>query len=132
MVAADALQDLARKYLADARVLQRAERYDAAIYLGGYAIELALKARICYTLNWLGYPDSNSEFQHYQSFRTHNLDVLLALSGIKTFILTNYLAAWSRVAQWTPQMRYNRQVPTRSETAEQFIRDLDTLLEVIL
>lgn len=132
MVAADTLQDLARTYLADARVLQRAKRYDAAIYLGGYAVELALKARICYTLNWLGYPDSNSEFQHYQSFRTHNLEVLLALSGIKTAILANHLASWSRVALWTPQMRYNRQTFTRPEDAEQFIRGLDTLLEVIL
>jgi len=132
MVAADTLQDLARKHLADARVLQRAQRYDAAIYLGGYAVELALKARICYTLNWLGYPDSNSEFQHYQSFRTHNLEVLLALSGIKTSILANHLASWSHVAQWTPQMRYNRPVPTRPEDAEQFVHSLDVLLEVIL
>lgn len=97
MVAADTLRDLAQKHLADARVLQDAERYDAAIYLGGYAIELALKARICYTLNWLGYPDSNSEFQHYQSFRTHNLEVLLSLSGIAASVKLLYQAEWSLI-----------------------------------
>ena len=38
--------------LDDAQSLFNAERYDGVVYLCGYAVELALKARICETLNW--------------------------------------------------------------------------------
>lgn len=132
MVAADTLQDLARKHLADARVLQHAKRYDAAIYLGGYAVELALKARICYTLNWLGYPDSNSEFQHYQSFRTHNLEVLLALSGIEASVKLLYQAEWSLITTtWHPRLRYHLHTPNAEDVAMLF-EAIERLLQVIL
>jgi hypothetical protein len=53
------------------------------MYLCGYAIELSLKARICRTLKWVGYPDTAREFENYKSFKTHDVDVLLRLSGIE-------------------------------------------------
>ncbi len=56
-------------------------RYDGAVYLAGYTVELALKARICEVLNWSGYPATSKEFDGYRSFRTHDLRVLLSLSG---------------------------------------------------
>ncbi|MCB0065385.1 MAG: HEPN domain-containing protein [Caldilineaceae bacterium] len=67
--------------LEDAEVLLAANRYDGAMYLCGYAVELALKARICRTLKWAGYPSTRKEFEGYQSLRTHDLKVLLHLSG---------------------------------------------------
>ncbi len=81
-------------------------RYDGAIYLCGYGIELALKTRICQTLKWPGYPSTNSEFEQYRSFKTHDLDVLLHLAGREQRIKTNFLAEWSAVAQWNPAARY--------------------------
>lgn len=56
------LRTLARARLKDADVLFAATRYDAATYLCGYAIELALKARICQTLRWTHFPETNKEF----------------------------------------------------------------------
>ncbi|MEN8215647.1 MAG: HEPN domain-containing protein [Pseudomonadota bacterium] len=53
---------LARARLKDAQILFAAKRYDAATYLCGYAIELALKARICQTLGWTCFPETNKEF----------------------------------------------------------------------
>jgi len=47
------LQKIARARLRDADVLYRAQRYDGAIYLCGYAVEIALKARICKALAWV-------------------------------------------------------------------------------
>jgi hypothetical protein len=75
------LRRIARARLRDSEALFDAGRYDGAIYLCGYAIELALKARICRVLNWPGFPATRAEFTPYQSFRTHSLDVLLTLSG---------------------------------------------------
>jgi hypothetical protein len=69
-------------------------------------VELGLKARICRTLGWQGYPSTSSEFKDYQSFRTHNLEVLLRLTGREQHIKKNFLAEWSAVAQWNPEARY--------------------------
>lgn len=41
------LKDIIQARLDDADALQVAGRYDGAIYLCGYAVELALKCRIC-------------------------------------------------------------------------------------
>ena len=97
---------IAQARLDDARILIQAGRYDGALYLCGYAVELSLKARICRTLDWLGYPATKREFDGYQSFKTHDLDILLRLSGRESYVKMNHLADWSAVAQWSPEARY--------------------------
>lgn len=82
------------------------DRTDGAAYLCGYAVELALKARICKTLNWAGFPEKRSEFENYSSFKTHKLDVLLALSGQEQRIKNDHFSEWSFVASWDPEARY--------------------------
>ncbi len=44
------VKKIARARLKDAEVLAASRRYEGAIYLCGYAVELGLKARICKTL----------------------------------------------------------------------------------
>lgn len=83
-----------------------AKRYDGASYLCGYAVEVALKAKICEILKWKGFPSSNAEFRNYQSFKTHSLDVLLVLSGVEEKIKKRYFRSWSVVAEWDPEARY--------------------------
>jgi HEPN domain-containing protein len=85
MQAAD-LKSMARAKLRDAQLLCDHKRYDSAFYLCGYAVEIALKARICRTLRWSQYPASNQ----YQSFKTHDLDQLLGLTGIAVRIQNQY------------------------------------------
>ena len=106
MIHRNELKRIARARLKDADILMASRRYDGAIYLCGYAIEITLKARICQALRWQGYPSSKREFHDYQSFRTHDLDVLLHLTGREQTIKTNFLAEWSAVAQWNPAARY--------------------------
>jgi HEPN domain-containing protein len=81
MLSTKDLRAIARARLEDARVLLQAKRYDGALYLCGYAIELALKARICRTLRWLGFPDSDKDFKGLSSLKTHDLEVLLRFLG---------------------------------------------------
>lgn len=106
MIQTKDIMKIARARLKDADILLSSGRYDGAIYLCGYGIELALKTRICQALKWPGYPSTKSEFRDYKSFRTHDLDVLLHLTGREQQIKTNFFAEWSAVAQWNPAARY--------------------------
>jgi len=82
MISQRELRSIARARLRDAQVLLAARRFDGAYYLGGYAVEVALKARMYRTLNWSGFPDAGREFQGLQSLKTPDLEILLRLSGL--------------------------------------------------
>lgn len=131
MITSQNLRRLARARLADARTLLRAGRYDGAVYLGGYVVELALKARICRTLDWHGFPETRSEFQPLASFKTHDLDVLLSLAGRERKIRTSHLAEWSAVASWDPEVRYRIPGSAAKSDAELFLQSAEVLLRVL-
>lgn len=125
------LESLSEARLADAKVLCEAGRFDGAVYLCGYAVELKLKARICKTLAWEGFPETNREFQHYKSFKTHHLDVLLSLTGVEAHIKAENLAEWSAVASWDPTARYNPAGNVDRGDAELMMDAAETLLAVL-
>ncbi len=106
MLATKEVKRIAAARLSDAEVLFKASRYDGAVYLCGYAVELALKARICKTLKWTGYPETNAEFQRLASFKVHDLDVLLRLTGRESVVKASFFVEWSAVAAWNPEARY--------------------------
>ena len=89
---------IANERLIDAETLLNANRYDGAVYLCGYAIEIALKHKVCQTLNWAGFPATNKEFEKYKSLRTHDLNVLLSFTGIEATVKANYYIEWSAMA----------------------------------
>jgi HEPN domain-containing protein len=113
MIPRQELRKLARDRLKDAEILYVHRRYAGAVYLCGYSIELALKARICQTLKWKGFPETTAEMSHYRSFIVHDLEVLLHLSGIEAQVHTGYLTEWSIVLRWRPELRYQ---PARQTT----------------
>lgn len=125
------LKKIARARVKDSEILFGERRYDGAIYLCGYAVEIALKARVCMTLGWPGYPSTRSEFQKYQTFRTHDLDVLLSLSGLEAKIKKNFLVEWSVVATWDPEIRYKSIGSVTEREAELMIESSKTLLRVL-
>ena len=85
------IKKLAKARLKDAKVLFSEKRLEGSVYLCGYAIELSLKSKICETLHWPGYPQTKKEFENYRSFKTHDLDVLLHLSGFEAHIKKKFL-----------------------------------------
>jgi hypothetical protein len=101
------------------------------VYLCGYAVELALKERICKTLGWQGFPETRQEMQGYRSFMVHDLDVLLHLSGVEQRIKTQHLADWSLVAKWEPQLRYQPICQTTRQHALDMLRAVQTLTRVL-
>lgn len=117
------LHEIAKARLDDAEVLFSALRFDGAAYLCGYAIEVTLKAQVCKTLQWAEFPEKSNEFRSLglQSFKTHDLDVLLRLSGREAYIKTNLFAEWSAVSQWNPEGRYQPVGAVSEQVAKQMI-----------
>ncbi len=75
------LKKLAKTRLDDAITLYKQKRYEGAIYLCGYAVELALKYKICQKLGWSKYLPA--KFDNERSFYTHKLEDLKYLSGMQ-------------------------------------------------
>lgn len=119
------IEKIVQARIKDAEVLYYASRFDGSVYLCGYAIELGLKARICRTLQWGEYPTSGK----YNTFKTHDLDVLLHLTGLEDKVKLNYMAAWSIVAQWNPEARYDPIGNVNDSDAKDMLDSTKELLE---
>jgi HEPN domain-containing protein len=128
MISRTELRKIARGRLRDAEVLLHFRRYDGAVYLCGYAVECALKARICRTLRWPEFPSTRGEFQNLQTFKTHDLDLLLGLTGREARIKTRLLYEWSVIAQWDPEVRYKPMGSAKRVDAEMMISSAKSLL----
>ena len=98
------LKTIATARIDDAQALFDNSRYDGAVYLCGYAIELALKCRVCTTLNWLDFPESPKEFGGLASLKTHDLKTLLRFTGVEAAV--GSMPEWLAVLDWSPQDRY--------------------------
>lgn len=131
MISRKDLKKIARNRLKDAEMLLVGRRYQGAIYICGYAIEIALKARICKTLKWQGFPENRKEFENLKSLKTHNLDILLSLSGVEGKIKTNHLADWSVVATWDPETRYKSTSKVLKSDAQNMIESTNRLIKLL-
>lgn len=128
MLTVNDLDAIAKARIHDAEALAAASRFDGSVYLCGYAIEIALKARICKSLAWSDYPGTRAEFQGYQSFKTHDLDVLLHLSGVEATVKSSYFLEWSTVATWDPEVRYRAIGSATASDAASMLTAAKTLL----
>ncbi|OIN60388.1 HEPN domain-containing protein [Arsenicibacter rosenii] len=122
------LKRIATARLQDARLLLDNHRYDSAAYLCGYALELKLKYRICISLHWDGFPETNNEFNGLQSFRTHDLTLLLKLSGRQAMIQRELFTEWSLVSLWRPEFRHSRIGTQTQQSARTMIEAVQILL----
>jgi hypothetical protein len=131
MIPAVDLKSIARARLDDAKVLLKGHRPDGAVYLCGYAVEMALKARLCRTLKWTGFPETGAEFQGLQSIKTHNLEILLRLSGVEGRIKTRLMREWSLVLGWDPEKRYRTLGQFTEQQAKDMIAAVTKLVRVL-
>jgi HEPN domain-containing protein len=100
---------LADTRVGDAQVLLAAGRHQAAYYLAGYAIECALKACVAKQIRQHDFPDRKLINDSY----THNLEQLLAISGLKPQFAAQIAADralevnWTTVKDWNEASRYD-------------------------
>ena len=131
MITTKDLRAISRERLRDARALLRAKRFDGTYYVCGYAVELALKARCCRTLKWADFPETPQDFRGLQSFKTHDLAMLLRLSGVKARVRAGYMMEWSVVLEWRPEVRYRMVGRTTPEQAAEMLACSEKLLEIL-
>lgn len=131
MISKNELKEIAAARLKDAEILIQARRFDGAIYICGYALEIALKEKICRTLKWEGYPSTNKEFENYKSLRTHNLDVLLHLSGVEKKIKKKSFVDWSIASEWDPEARYKPIGSASKNDAKNMVKSTKKLMNTL-
>lgn len=126
------LRKTAREYLAAATLLRDNRKDDVAVYLCGYAVEIALKDRICRTLRWQGFPSTKREFEGLSSFKTHNLDILLQLSGADHRVHPTLDLDWFTLTNWDSEQRYSPRGTKTKADADDMIAAAETIMKVIL
>jgi HEPN domain-containing protein len=106
------LQQMAEERVADAAALLEAERYQAAYYLCGYAIECALKACIARKTREFDFPDRKLANDSH----VHDLEKLLNVAGLAQLhrdeVQRNdsFAAYWVIVQDWSEASRYNASI----------------------
>jgi HEPN domain-containing protein len=102
------LQRLSRTRIREAKSLLSAGHSSGAYYLGGYAVECALKACIAKMTARYDFPDKNRANNSY----THDLTSLLKTANLDktldSYAKTNpdFDANWKVVKEWSEQTRY--------------------------
>ncbi len=122
--------------------------FDDAYYLGGYAFELLLKAKICKTLLLPDFFDfENSKSRRlpvskvkrqrenvdnlYKPFKVHDYEQLLILSGLYNEFMKNittnniFNSDWSVISKWDEQLRYSNN--TTKGDVESFIQSVKNM-----
>jgi HEPN domain-containing protein len=113
-------QELAAIRLKEASVLLEARCWDGAYYLGGYAIECALKACIAKQTERFDFPDKKRVVDSH----THDLQELVRVAQLTPQLAEHrrqpdFDANWTIVADWWEQSRYER---ASQEGAENLLR----------
>jgi HEPN domain-containing protein len=118
----DDFRKLAETRLEDAKALLGAGRFDAAYYLGGYAVECALKALICANTREFDFPPKDA-----RDYYTHDLVALLTIAGLENSLkeafrdnkqLDEY---WRVVKDWKEDRRYRSEGTDAERAARQLI-----------
>jgi hypothetical protein len=112
------LKELAKLRLEEAETLFNAGLYDGAVYLCGYVVEMALKARICKLLDIDEYPSTGKLKSIYA---VHDFYQLLLLSGLKNKVNSAHPelhANWSLTIPWSPEIRYQPRGTISLSTAD--------------
>jgi HEPN domain-containing protein len=111
---------LARLRLKEAECLYRSGFHNGCVYLCGYVVEFALKARICEVLNLEEYPAEELKVS-----KTHDFDVLKLLAGLKKDLRPgsneDLWENWSVATRWKPELRYQPPGKNSAEAAKEVI-----------
>ncbi len=121
MATRNELKELAKLRLEEAETLFNAGLYDGAVYICGYVIEFALKARICQLLDINEYPSSG---KLKSAYAVHDFEQLLLLSGLQKKISLAHAdlhTNWSIIIPWSPEMRYQPKGTISKSKAEEIL-----------
>lgn len=116
------LKELAQLRMKEAETLFEVGLYDGAVYLCGYVIEFALKARICKLLGVNDYPMSG---KLKTAYAVHDFEQLLLLAGLAAKLdsiqTPEVWKNWSLSTSWTPEWRYQAKGTVSRDEAEEIL-----------
>lgn len=121
------LKQLAVARVAEAGHLLNAGYFSGAYYLGGYAVELALKACIAEAFQPRSIPDKRFVLDIY----THDLRNLVILAGLEADRLARskadarFAEHWETVRAWSESTRYDISDETTARSLVDALRDPD-------
>lgn len=134
MISVSDLELVAQNRFADAECLLEKDRFDGAVYLGGYALEMAFKVKLCKISGLSDFPENRSELKNLNNqtkhWFHHNLAKLEGHSGLN-LSSPQYITEWSVVKQWDVEMRYKRSNVTQ-QSANDFLDSVKILLPAII
>jgi len=136
------LKQIATTRLSEARILfqKKNRKYEGAVHLCVCAVELAFKKKICDKLDWKEFPETKSEFEKgFISFKTHNPQILLRLSGeelkikknTKAWVNLNILLDLAEKDIFNIEIRYKPKGKVNREQAKEIIKATDILLKFL-
>ncbi|HKL01763.1 MAG TPA: hypothetical protein VJ943_16035, partial [Desulfotignum sp.] len=67
----------------------------------------------------------------YSTFKTHDLDVLLHLTGLEDTVKLQYMTEWSIVAQWNPEARYKPIGSVKEADAKDMLDSVKELIKLL-
>ncbi len=123
------IYQIADTKLDDAQLLFDNGRYENALYLAGYCIELYLKAKICALLDEPNFfADAYSDKEVARAFKIHRLEHLLILAGLNAKMRiekgsnSTIFKNWSLMSVWSEKLRYDT-VGTQTKQDVQSVLD---------
>lgn len=120
------LQALAKRRIREARVLFDNDEFDGAYYLGGYAIECALKAIV---IKEHRFPPNDANRLY-----THDLENLKKYAGLELELAQapgGVQGSWMLIAPWSEETRYDEGKRDKV-AAEPFLKAIDDANDGIL
>ena len=126
-----ALKKLSKERIKESELLFSYRRFDTSAYLCGYAVECALKYRICKCLRWPAFPETNSEFGDLKFLKVHDYETLLKMTGKVDLIKTSLMAEWSVVVKWNPENRYRPCGTVTKTDSRDMIDSTKKLVEIL-
>jgi HEPN domain-containing protein len=129
------IQIIAHQKLKEAQCLVDNGFFDGAYYLGGYAVELLLKAKVCKTLgidDFFAFNKFKKEL--YRPYKVHDYEELIILSGLYTEFEkaqkdVGFKTHWSIVGAWSENVRYL--TGKSSKDAKDFLTSLSEIVKWI-
>jgi len=146
-------EQTAREKLLDAKCLLDGERFDGAIYMAGYALEIAIKVKLCHSKEMPAFPDAEDEWKDIngalikfdntwkkpnnafdkesKSWKVHLSEELVNKlnESLKNQILAN--RGWGKIKLWSVDLRYRRSMATKSQ-ATGFMNEIQNIANNIL
>src|SRR5271168_1738791 len=125
-------QHLAEERIRDAEALLQANRYGAARYLAGLAVECAIKARIAGQTREHEFPDKQKAIDAHQ----HNLEKLLGIAGLSDALISEistnpaFKGNWGTIRKWTVEWRYDPPISESESTT--FLQSITDPVDGIL